>query len=312
MPQEPSAPRSADSAPLWTRRHLLAVGAAGAVAFAAGPLLPPAPAHGATLPVAKLPGEVSRHVGLVSRYGGTEFDSVRVSIAGDRARLFIPRGMQPYQTAAVPVLWLIHGAESSDDALLGGFRGIGERAVDKGFIAICQNLGGTLYSHPTAKQHFRNGHAYLSALFPVSGSVIRGTSHGGCLAVEALAANVIPGIRGIYIVNGVYDVVDLYKRGSLQARISVGSAFGYNGALIAANNPARHTGAAYAGKSLRAVYSTPDSSDTTTPPPVHAKKLIAVAKPTALEASARTHTLGHTTPGFADIDNVDAMMRWTA
>jgi hypothetical protein len=45
---------------------------------------------------------------------------------------------------------------------------------------------------------------------------------------------------------------------------------------------------------------------------VHAKKLIAVAKPTALEASARTHTLGHTTPGFADIDNVDAMMRWTA
>ena len=76
---------------------------------------------------------------------------MRVSIAGDRARLFIPRGMQPYQTAAVPVLWLIHGAQSSDDAILGGFRGMGERAVDRGFIAICQNLGGTLYSHPTAQ-----------------------------------------------------------------------------------------------------------------------------------------------------------------
>jgi hypothetical protein len=290
----------------------LVAGSLGFLGLVGSETLGATSARGDTLPVAKLPGEVSRHVGLVSRYGGTVFDAVKVNIQGDKARIFIPRGMQPYQTAPVPLLWLIHGAESSEDAILGGFRGIGERAVDQGYIAICQNLGGTLYSNPTARQHMRNGYAYINPVFPVRGSVLRGTSHGGSLAVEALATGLIPGIRGAYVVNAVFDLSNLYRTGSVRARASIGMAFNYNAGLIAASNPARHGSAAYAGKNVRAVYSTPDSSDQTTPPRVHAKALLGKARPTAHEASARTHTLGHTTPGFADTDNVDAMLRWMA
>lgn len=110
--------------------------------------------------------------------------------------------------------------------------------------------------------------------------------------------------------NGVYDIESLYLSGTPQARYSVGEAFGYDLAAIRAHNPARHVGAAWAGTRLRVVYSQPDSSDTTTPPPAHGKALVAAASPMAVEASARTHASGHTTPGFADADNQATISRW--
>lgn len=297
---------------VWGRREFLSLSALGALALVGADAAAPPGAAAASTPCPRLPGELSRHVGLVSRYGGTVFEQIRVDIKGDRARLFVPRGIVPGSSTPAPVLWLFHGAESNDDALLGGFRGIGERAVDAGLLVICQTLGGTLYSHPTAQQIMRDGYTYLSSVFSLSWSFLRGTSHGGALAVEALAADLIPRIGGAYIVNGVYDIEHLYRYGPLRAKVSVGAPFGYSTSLIKANNPARHASSAYTGTSLRVVYSTPDSSDQTTPPPAHAKKLLARAAPTAAEASARTHTLGHTTPGFADTDNIAAILRWPA
>lgn len=286
---------------------MLIIGASAAMtltATAVGGL----PAYAAASP--RLPREQGRQEGLTSRYDGTVFDHVRVDIGGDQARLFIPRGIVP-GSERVPVLWLYHGAGSSHDALTGGFRPMGERAVDLGMIAICQNLGGTLWTHPTALQHQVNGWDYLSAVYDVDRCFLRGTSHGGAMGAEVVATQLIPHVVGAYIVNGVYDLEHLYLNGSTQARFSIGDTFGYDLGAIRAHSPSRHVGAsAWSQTRLRVVYSQPDSSDTTTPPPQHGKALIAAAAPHAVEASARTHSNGHTTPGFADSDNQATMARW--
>ncbi|MGC5172016.1 LamG-like jellyroll fold domain-containing protein [Micromonospora sp. DT81.3] len=292
----------------FTRRDALIVGAYS-TALAVGGLVagPASPARAAVSP--RLPGEIGRLNNQVSRHAGTVFDHIRVVIGGDNARLFIPHGIVP-GSQNVPVLWLYHGAQSSDDALAGGFKSMGERAVDSGMLVICQNLGGTLYTHPVAKQHQVNGWDYLSGLYDIDSNFFRGTSHGGAMAAEVLATRLIPKVVGSYIVNGVYDIEKMYLSGTAQAKYSVGAAFGNNLSLIRANNPARHAGPAWAGTRMRVVYSTPDSSDTTTPPPIHAKALLATAGPYATEASARTHTLGHETPGFTDGDNQVTLERW--
>ena len=257
----------------------------------------------------KLPGEVGRQINLVSPWGGAIFDHIRVSIGGDQARLFVPQGIVP-GASRVPVLWLYHASGGSHDALIGGFRGIGERAVDLGMIAICQNLGGTLYSSPAATQHQLNGWNYLSAIYGIDRNFLRATSHGGAMATEVLAGALIPNVVGAHILNGVYDIVDLYLNGSVHQHDTVGEAFGHDMDLMRAQNPARHPGAAWVGKRVRVLYSQPDSSDITVPPPSHSKALIATALPFAIEASTRTHTNGHGTPGFADSDTQTTIVRW--
>lgn len=299
-----TAPKGAQVA----RRDVLVLGAS-AMALAAGGVLFGAPTPARAAPSPRLPGEVGRQNGLVSRYAGTVFDHVKVTIDGDGARLFIPQGIVPGATA-VPVLWLYHGAGSNEDALLGGFRGMGERAVDLGMIAVCQSLGGTLYTAPRALELQVKGWQYMSGLYGVDRNFLRGTSHGGSMAVEVPTTDLIPHVVGSYIVNGVYDIEDLYLNGTAQGSYSVGQAFGYDLAAIRAHNPARHTGTAWAGTRTRVVYSQPDSSDLTTPPLVHAKALLAAAAPFAIEASSRTHTSGHNTPSFADTDNVATISRW--
>lgn len=294
----------------FTRRNALILGASTAALTFGGLIAGPVgPARAAVSP--KLPGEIGRVNNEVSRFAGTVFDHIRVRIGTDNARLFVPQGTVP-GAQKVPVLWLYHGAQSSDDALIGGFRQMGERAVDLGMIAVCQNLGGTLYTHPVAKQHQVNGWNYLSGLYGIDRNFFRGTSHGGAMAAEVLAMGLIPNLVGSYIVNGVYDIEQMYLMGTAQARYSVGTAFGNDLAAIRANNPARHAGPAWTGRRVRVVYSTPDSSDQTTPPPLHAKALLATAGPYAVEASARTHTLGHDTPGFSDGDNQATLERWIA
>ncbi|MEU1971745.1 LamG-like jellyroll fold domain-containing protein [Microbacterium sp. NPDC019599] len=292
---------------LFTRRQAIILGASGALT--AGLALAGRAPLAYAAPSPRLPGEIGRQNGLVSRYAGTVFDHIRVSIDGDAARLFVPQGIVP-GSQNVEVLWLHHGAESSDDALIGGFRPMGERGVDLGMVVICQNLGGTRYTHPVAKQHQINGWQYLSGVYGISQNHLRGTSHGGSMGVEVLVTGLIPKVVGSYIVNGVYDLEDLYLNGSARARYSVGEAFGYDLAAIRAHNPARHQGQVWSGKRIRVVYSTPDSSDQTTPPQKHGKALVAAATPFATEVSVRTHTTGHSTPGFADLDNQQTIARW--
>lgn len=257
----------------------------------------------------RLPGELGRQTNLVSRYGGSVFDHVLVSIGGDRARLFIPQGIVP-GSPRVPVLWLYHASNSSHDALIGGFRAMGERAVDLGLVAICQNLGGSLYTSPTAKKHHVNGYRYLAGLYGIDRNFLRGTSHGGAMASEVVATGVMPNVVGAYLVNSVYDIERLYLSGTDESRRRVGTAFGNDIGLIRAHNPARHDGSAWAGARLRVVFSQPDSSDSIVPPDEHGKSLIAVARPYAAEASVRTHASGHTTPSFADADNQETIARW--
>ncbi|QIG39078.1 LamG domain-containing protein [Microbacterium sp. 4R-513] len=300
-------PRRALAADI-TRRDALVLGTSAA-ALAFGGLVAGPASSAQAAPSPRLPGELGRQTDLVTRYRGTVFDHIRVSVGGDGARLFIPQGIVP-GSQQVPVLWLYHGAQSSEDALTGGFRTMGERGVDSGMIVICQNLGGTLYTHPTAKQHQVNGWNYLSGLYGIDRNFFRGTSHGGAMGAEVLAAGLIPHAYGSYIVNGVYDIERMYLEGTAQARYSVGAAFGNSLSLIRANNPARHQGADWAGRRVRVVYSTPDSSDATTPPPIHAKALLATAGPYAVEASFRTHLNGHDTPSFADTDNQTTLERW--
>ncbi|MEU1971345.1 LamG-like jellyroll fold domain-containing protein [Microbacterium sp. NPDC019599] len=257
----------------------------------------------------RLPGEQGRQNNLVTRYGGTVFDHIRVSIAGDQARLFVPQGIVP-GASGVPVLWLYHASGGSHDALISGFRDIGERAVDLGMIAICQNLGGTLYTSDAARTHQMNGWSYLSGIYGIDRNILRATSHGGALATEVLVSALMPSVVGAYVVNGVYDVVDLFRHGTPSQQEAVGQAYGYDMELMAARNPARHPGAAWIGRRIRVVYSQPDSSDAAVPPPAHAKALLATAGPYATEASARTHAAGHTTPSFADPDAQATFTRW--
>ncbi|MGC5172012.1 hypothetical protein ACLQ2Q_15300 [Microbacterium sp. DT81.1] len=294
----------------FNRRQVLTIAAIGVAGAAAAPVLGiPTPAAAAPSP--RLPGEVGRQTGLISRYGGTVFDHIRVSIGGDQARLFVPQGIVP-GASAVPVLWLYHGTGSSHDALLGGFRHIGERAVDLGMVVICQNLGGSLYTSDVAQRHQINGWNYLSGIYGIHSNILRATSHGGAMATEVLASRRMPNVRGAYIVNGVYDIVSLYLTGTAAQHERIGNVFGHDLALMKSHNPARHPGAAWTGARVRAVYSQPDASDPTVPPQAHAKVLIATAAPFAVEASVRTHSSGHATPSFADSDAQATFVRWLA
>jgi hypothetical protein len=177
-------------------------------------------------------------------------------------------------------------------------------------IAICQNLGGTLYSSDAARQHQLNGWLYLSGLYGIDRNFLRATSHGGALATEVLLSALIPDVIGAYIVNGVYDVVNLYSNGSPAQHEKIGQAFDHDLDLMTSRNPARHPGTAWTGKRVRVLYSQPDSSDATVPPSAHAKPLIATAQPFAVEASVRTHSNGHGTPGFVDTDAQATFVRW--
>ena len=223
--------------------------------------------------------------------------------------MFLPQGIVP-GAPKVPVLWLFHASGSSHDALIGGFRGIGERAVDLGMVAICQNLGGTLYTSAAAQQHQVNGWNYLSGIYGIDRNFFRATSHGGAMATEVLVtAAHAERRRRVHRQRRLRHREPLSQRHRSAAR-EHREAFGYDVALMKTHNPARHAGAVWNGARVRSVYSQPDSSDSTVPPQVHAKKLVATAKPYAAEASVRTHSSGHTTPTFADSDAQATFSRW--
>lgn len=289
-----------------SRRVFFGLAASGIGALLAGVAVTPASAA-ESVPSPTLPGEYWRREGQTTRYDGTVFDNICVRVNGDPARLYVPRSIKPGQPTTV--VWFYHGAGSDHNALDGGFKTTAERVVDFGAIAICQNAGGTIYSHPRAQALQVAGYNQLAQTYPIHANVLRATSAGGTLAVETYAADLIPKIVGMYNVNATYDLEELYSRPG-NARASIIATFGDDPAAIAAANPARHPSLAWAGTQLRVVVSQPESSDLTVPPSRHGLALRERALPTAVEASLRTHTNGHNTPGFADADFVDALRRW--
>lgn len=258
-------------------------------------------------PTPTLPGEYFRKPNQLTA-AGTLYDNICVRINGDVARLHVPQTVKPH-AAPVPVVWFYHGSGSDHNALDGGFKSSSQAVVDRGSVAICQTAGGTLYSHPTAVALQAAGYAYMSGLFAIATNVLRSTSGGGALAIETYASDLMAKVAGMYNVNSSYDIRAHYDAGG-GSRDSIVAAFGDNPAAIDAANPARYPASAWAGSRMRIVVSTPNESDTIVPPDDHGLALRALASPVAAEASLRTHTNGHSTPGFATSDFVAAMDRW--
>ncbi|PWJ48632.1 hypothetical protein SAMN06264364_12913 [Quadrisphaera granulorum] len=272
----------------------------GAVPLSAAQAATPSPSP-------KLPNEYYRKSNQVSLNTKVLFDDISVRIQGDAARLFVPQTVKPGQP--VRVVWLYHGAGSDQNAIAGGFKSTAHLIVERGAIAICQNAGGTKYSHPSAQAIQVAGWQWISSVYDVRSNTLRATSGGGALACETLGSSLIPLISGMYNVNAVYDLEALYN-GDGRDRASIIGAFGDDPAAIHAANPARLPQSAWAGKTLRIVVSQPDSSDRTVPPEQHGLALLALASPVAAEATLRTHSNGHSTPGFADPDFMAAFARW--
>ncbi|WP_230670847.1 LamG domain-containing protein [Rathayibacter sp. Leaf248] len=306
-PHDDAAGRASSTSSSLRRRTIVGGALSGALALGAATL--PATAASAA-PIRGLPGEISRKINVPTQNKRVLYDNLVVSIGGDSARIFIPQSVKPNQTTPVPVIWFIHSAQADHNSLNSVFKYPAELAVEKGAIAICQTLGGTLWTNDTAQGHQRNGYAYLSGLFPIRASYMWSLSAGGALACENYGSKVIPGINGLYLVNGVYDLRDIHDR-SLRGRISIGDAFGST-AQIDAHNPKRLPSSAWAGTNIRVVVSDADHVDTSVPPTLHGLALVAKAKSTAKEASVRYHTLGHNPPSWANQDGIDAIFRWHA
>jgi hypothetical protein len=295
----------ATTAPPVSRRGFMVLAAGGIGGILAS--VPTAAFAATPDPSPKLPNEYFRKANQVSTTG-VLFDDISVRVNGDSARMFIPQTIKPYTTTPTLVVWLFHGAGSDHNAIVGGFKSTATAVVNAGGIAICQNAGGTLYSHPTAQALQVAGYSYLSSLYTIDANVLRATSGGGALAYETYGSQLIPNIIGMYHVNSAFDILAMYN--SPTARDSVIAAFGDDPAAIAAANPARLASSAWAGKKGRVVVSQPNSSDLTVPPATNGLQFLAIASSTAAEASLRTHTTGHSTPTFADTDFIASLGRW--
>ena len=290
-----------------SRRTVIGYALGGVLAAGAATLAPALSASAAVAPTPPLPGEISRCSNQITAVGKKLYDNIQVDINGDIARIFVPQVVKPGQAAPLGVVWFYHGSGRTRDAMNHGFKWNAEYVVDPGSIAICQTAGGTMYSNPVAQQIQRDGYAYMSTLFTVGVNYHRATSGGGAFACAVYAAKIIPKINGLYMVNGMYDVPYAYDT---NARDTVGVAFGYDAALIEANNPARAPGSYWKGANVRVLVSDDAHPDTIAPPHVHGLALIEKIKPYAKEASVRTHDLGHGTPDWATSDCLSAFKRW--
>ncbi|MFJ4038394.1 Ig-like domain-containing protein [Microbacterium sp. NPDC090007] len=259
-------------------------------------------------PTPTLPGEYARTANELTP-GGALFDNICVTISKDPARLYVPQSIKPQDGRPVPIVWYYHGSGGDHNALDGSFRSSAMWAVERGAIAICQKAGGTLYSAPRAVELQNAGLTWLTRQFLISSVVLRATSGGGVLAAETYGRRLLPNITGLYDVNAAYDLRALYEDGG-RGRLSVQAVFGDDLSAIDAANPRRFAPDAWRGTKVRVVVSTPDGSDTTVPPRRHGLALVDRVAAVASEASVRTHTLGHSTPGFATGDFTASMTRW--
>jgi hypothetical protein len=289
-----------------SRRGFMVLTAGGVGGLLAGALGASAAGAAVPDPSPKLPNEYYRKTNQLTTTN-VLFDDIAVRISGDPARMFVPQSIKPGGSTPIMVVWLYHGSGSDHNAIVGGFKSTAMAVVNAGGIAICQNDGGTIYSHPTAQALQVAGYSYLSSIYPIGTNVLRATSGGGALAYETLGSALIPNILGMFHVNSVFDLTALYG-GS--GHDSIVAAFGDDPAAIAAASPSRLGPAAWADKRARVIVSQPNSTDVTVPPATNGLEFLSYASGTAAEASLRTHHTGHSTPNFADTDFIATIARW--
>jgi len=290
------------------RRRFLTLSSAGAATLSLGALSAPA-AFAATTP--KLPGEVSRLSGVVTRKGKTLYDNIEVDIGGDRARLFIPQNLSMNSTSMVGAVWFYHAASSSHNALNGGFKYPGELVVDNNTIAICINAGGTQYTNAIAVNAQKNAWIYLKSLYNVRRNFLRATSFGGSLGTYTYGKKLIPYIRGLYMVNGLYDNEWLYDYDT-KNQAHVGDAYGNDRTLIKGTNPARISATPWKNSRVKVLVSDEAHPDTVVIPSKNGLALIDKIQPVAADAQIMYHTLAHDTPGFAHTDMIATFAKWSA
>jgi hypothetical protein len=259
---------------------------------------------------ATLPNEVSRLANVTTGSAGRKlYDNILVNINGDRARIFLPQAVVRGQKTAVGAVWFYHGGGSNQDAMNGGFKYPAELVVDKGAIAICINAGGNQYTNDVAKTSQVNAWKYLSGLFPVRMNFLRATSAGGALACYTYGKKLIPYIKGMYLVNGLYDLEGASS--VIQAQANVAAAFGNNPALVAANNPARFPASNWTGANVKVLVSDAAHPDLVVPPTKNGLALIDKITPVAADARTTFHTLAHDTPSFAHKDMIATFGAWS-
>lgn len=290
------------------RRLFISSAVAGA-ALLSFETLSASPAVAATAP--PLPYEVSRISNVTTTSGGKVlYDNILVDIGGDKARIFLPQSIKRGSTTAVGAVWFHHGGGSSQDALNGGFKYPGELVVDNGAIAICINAGGTQYTNAYAQQCQVNAWKYLSALFTVRMNFLRPTSAGGALASYVYGRKLIPYLRGLYMVNGLYDLEWLYKKDT-EKRSGLLLAFGNSPSKIAAGNPARIPASAWSGSNVKVLVSDAAHPDPTVDAKYNGLALLDLIKPVAADAQVRYHSSGHDTPSFAHKDMIASFAKWS-
>lgn len=259
---------------------------------------------------AKLPYEVSRTANVITSSAGRKlYDNILVNINGDLARIFLPQTVVRGQKTAVGAVWFFHGGGSNQDAMNGGFKYPAELVVDQGAIAICINAGGTQYTNDIAKTAQKNAWTYLSSLFPVRMNFLRATSGGGALACYTYAKKLIPYIRGLYMVNGLYDLEGAST--VIQAQASVNGAFGNDPAKVAANNPARFPASDWTGANVKVLVSDAAHPDTVVPPDKNGIALVNKIKPVAADGVIQYHTLAHDTPSTSHKDMILTFGKWS-
>jgi hypothetical protein len=293
------------------RRHFLAAAAAGAFALSIDPLASQ-PANAAPAP--KLPWEVSRVSNVTTSSSGRKlYDSIEVDIRGDRARIYLPQTIKPGGTTPVGAVWFYHGAGSDHNhAMAGGFKYPAELVVDQGAIAICLNAGGSEFSSEFAQQCQKNGWAYMSNQFRIRQNFLRATSGGGTLAIWTQGKKLMPYIKGLYLVNGNYDLEKMVTEGDPIRAAAIASVFDFDPVRIAANNPARIPASAFTGANVKVVVSDPPHTDTTVPPADHGLAFANKIRSVAADSTVATHALGHTTPTWTHKDTVLTFGKWSS
>ncbi len=259
---------------------------------------------------AKLPGEVSRVANVLTQKGKKLYDNIEVDIGGDRARLFIPQTLTMNSTAAVGAVWFYHAASSSHNALNGGFKYPGELVVDQNTIAICINAGGTQYTNSIAVTAQKNAWTYLQSLYTVRRNFLRATSFGGSLGCYTYGKKLMPYIRGLYMVNGLYDNEWLYAYDT-KNQAKVGDAYGNNTTLIKGTNPARISASPWTNSRVKVLVSDDAHPDNVVVPGKNGLALINKIRPVAADAQVMYHTLSHETPGFAHTDMIKTFAQWS-
>ncbi|MEL4320085.1 hypothetical protein WJX64_13800 [Leifsonia sp. YIM 134122] len=285
---------------LLNRRTVLG-GAAGGLLL--GALSTGGVAQAATSPIPKLPYEVSRSAVRVTKLGKKQYEAIDVVLGTDRVRIFVPYASLPGTKKAVGVLWFFHANGSDYTSIDGAYKYGAEMAVDQGAVCVCANYGGSLWTTQPAIQAQVNVAKYMSTVWKIGLSFMRGNSGGGSLMCYSYGKKLVPAARGMYMANATYDMEDLFDRDPVR----IAPVYGNNRALAIATNPARFDQSAWKGTRVKTVVSLLDPLVT---PSKHGLALADKARPVATEVIVQYHDQGHVVPGWTQTDMIKTFQSW--